>query len=466
MPPRPAFYYLLPVTRSATRRLSEPALTIVTAVMVLVIAALAGGALWTLRYAHSQVAHDQAARGVLEEGARLTAFLATLPVVRTATDQTDWQSLSPLVRSLHAAKKGVQYVSLSCDGVTVFHEQTMSLDGSQGMTNRFDAPLPEAGDVRMSRKLLRVGDETVPVVVFAARFMGEDGRSRLLELALRKEAVDQAEQAPVAAVSSMFRVSLATVVVSFLACVVLVAWMMHREHRRERRRRAEEHLTFAGVLANGIVHDFRNPMSSLRLDAQMLEREAAKGAESRSERVAELSGRMRTTLDRMDTVFQEFLYVSRPAEIQPEVIDLGTCLRECVGMMLPRFEQKRLKVAIETGEDAPRVTARRSPIQRAFLNILANAEHFSPPEAIVSVRVTRAGNSAVVTIRDQGPGIPEADRFRIFDMFYTGRPGGTGLGLFIAKTAIENSGGSIEADNDPQGGAVFRVSLPLGDKHA
>jgi signal transduction histidine kinase len=454
------------MTHPGKSRLSEPALMVVTAIMVLVIAALAGGALWTLRYAHSQLAHDQAARGVLEEGARLTAFLATLPVVRTATDQTDWQSLSPLVRSLHAAEKGVQYVSLSCDGATVFHEQTIALDGSPGTTNRLDLPLADVSDVRMTRKLLRVGDQIVPVVVFAVRFMGEDGRSRLLELALRKETVDREESAPVAAVSSMFRVSLTTIVISFLICVVLVLWMMHREHRREQRRRAEEHLTFAGVLANGIVHDFRNPMSSLRLDAQMLEREAAKGADSRADRIAELSVRMRTTLDRMDTVFQEFLYVSRPAEVQTETIDLGACLRECVGMMIPRFEQKGLKVAIETGEDRPLVTARRSPIQRAFLNILSNAEHFSPPESTVSVRVSRAAGSAVVEIRDQGPGIPEADRTRIFEMFYTGRPGGTGLGLFIARTAIENSGGSIQVDNGPQGGAVFRVALPLGDRRS
>ncbi|HPS52788.1 MAG TPA: histidine kinase dimerization/phospho-acceptor domain-containing protein, partial [Phycisphaerae bacterium] len=85
-------------------------------------------------------------------------------------------------------------------------------------------------------------------------------------------------------------------------------------------------------------HDFRNPMSSLRLDAQMLEKEAGRGAEARADRMAALAGRMRHTLDRMEKVFQEFLALARPGETAPERLDLGACARECVEMLAPRFE--------------------------------------------------------------------------------------------------------------------------------
>jgi signal transduction histidine kinase len=441
-------------------RWSEPSLTLITAIMVILIAVLAGGSLWAVRRMHGQVAHNRAAQSVLDEGKRLAVQLAAIPLVRTASEQADWKAISPIVQSLHAAEKGLQYVSVSCEGVTLFHEQTSALDASA------PSPSPDsiaAGDVRYDRRILNVGTQEIPVVVIATRFTGHDGKSRVLELALRKETVEREEFAPTAAIASMFRVSLLTVSVSFLACAVLVVWMMHRERRRELQRRSEEHLAFAGVLANGIVHDFRNPMSSLRLDAQMLQKETGKGAACRADRVGELADRMRTTLDRMDKVFQEFLYVSRPAADEAETFELCACLRECCAMLAPRFEHKKLKSDLRMPESPLPVTGRRASIQRALLNVLTNAEQFSPEGGVVVVAASRAEHRAVIEVLDSGPGIPTADLDRIFDMFHSGRPGGTGLGLFLAKTALEGSGGSIQASNRPEGGACLRMTLPLAE---
>jgi two-component system sensor histidine kinase PilS (NtrC family) len=257
----------------------------------------------------------------------------------------------------------------------------------------------------------------------------------------------------------MFRVSLLTIVVSFFACVLLVLWVLRREHLREVQRRAEEHLAFAGVLANGIVHDFRNPMSALRLDVQMLHKEAEKGADSRLARVSELAGRVRTTLDRMDKVFQEFLYLSRPAKGSTETFDLADCLRECAAMLAPRFEQKRVRVEFDV-EGAAAISGQRAALQRAFINVLTNAEQFSPEDGTVTVRVRGDLSMCVAEFIDRGPGIPADDHKRIFDMFHSTRPGGTGLGLFLAKTAVEGAGGRIEASSHPAGqGACIRIAL-------
>ena len=234
--------------------------------------------------------------------------------------------------------------------------------------------------------------------------------------------------------------------------------MLRREHLRETQRRAEEHLAFAGVLANGIVHDFRNPMSSLRLDVQMLHKEAEKGADGRPGRISELAERVRTTLDRMDKVFQEFLYLSRPAQDVTETFDLAECLRECAAMLAPRFEQKHVRVEFDA-DGAAAVLGQRASLQRAFINVLTNAEQFSPESGTVTVRVRGGAAQCVAEVMDRGPGIPASDHKRIFEMFHSGRPGGTGLGLFLAKTAVEGSGGRIEAGNRPDGGACIRIAL-------
>jgi two-component system sensor histidine kinase HydH len=300
-------------------------------------------------------------------------------------------------------------------------------------------------------------------VVFARQVPGEDSRPRVVEIALRKDTVEREEKAPASAIASMFKVSLATVGVAFAFCVLLVAWMMRRETLREAQRRQEEHLAFAGVLANGIVHDFRNPMSSLRLDVQMLQREAAKGGESRLPRMAELAERVRNTIDRMDKVFQEFLYVSHPGSDQREAVDLAACVHDCLSILAPRFENAGVRAEVEPHEPLT-VQAHRNSLQRAIVNVLTNAEQFSKKGDAVTIRMRREGLHAILEVLDQGPGVPESQQKQIFDMFVSSRPGGTGLGLFLARTAVERCGGTIRVTNRPEGGACFRIDLPLAEE--
>jgi signal transduction histidine kinase len=168
--------------------------------------------------------------------------------------------------------------------------------------------------------------------------------------------------------------------------------MMQREARRQRQRRAEEHLAFAGVLANGIVHDFRNPMSSVRL------------------------------------------------------------------------EQAGVAVELDVAPGGLHVLVYALALQRALMNVITNAEQFSPAGGRIAVRAIPSGGGATVTVADEGPGIAEADRRRVFDMFYSARPGGTGLGLFLAKAAVERCGGSIRVYNRAERGACVEITLPLAQE--
>ena len=436
-------------------------LTVITAVLVLLIAALAGGGLWILRRMHRQLAHAEATRIVFDQGRLIASHLADQPVVKRAgQENNDWTLFSRQVQALHAVEPGLQYVAVSKNGVTVFHEQTSSLE-KPAHEDTPVAPNEPSRDVRMTRKLLRVGRHTIPVVAFATHFTGDDGTTCLVEIALRKETVALQEKAASEAISSMFKVSLVTVIISFGVCVVLVVWMMRREDVREKHRREEEHLAFAGVLANGILHDFRNPMSSVRLDVQMLNKEAAKGETCRTERIQELAGRVRGTVDRMDKVFKEFLFMARPSPEERERVDLASCVKDCLSLLTPRFEQAGITIDVDLGDEPLEVLAYPSAVQRALANIMINAEQVSSAGDSIEIRVSGSGSNAVIDISDNGPGVPVSERSSIFEMFVSSRPGGTGLGLFLAKTAIEKSGGTIQVTDSPTNGATFKISLPL-----
>jgi len=408
---------------------------------------------------HRRSAHTAAAETVISQGQAMVARLSSQPsVTSTNANASDWSEFSRLVRNLYTLEDGLQYVSVVRDGVAVFHEQTRLLDGSEPPT-----PVPPASaPVEMRRELLEVGRESIPVVVFGTTVDSPDGVDTRVHVALRKDTVNREEEASEAAIASMFRLTLITVLISFAICALVVVWMMRREAKREALRRDEEHLAFSGMLANGIVHDFRNPMSSMRLDVQMLHRETERSDGARPERMGKLATRVRSTLDRMDKVFQEFLYVSRPDRDDRTRVDLVACIRDSLEMLLPRFEKAEVSSEVNAPPEGVAVSAYEGSLRRALVNVLTNAEEFSPAGKTVTVNIRKSGETAIVDIIDCGPGVPEHKRKQIFDMFITERPEGTGLGLFLAKAAIERSGGTIEVASPPSGqGTCIRITLPL-----
>jgi signal transduction histidine kinase len=163
----------------------------------------------------------------------------------------------------------------------------------------------------------------------------------------------------------------------------------------------------------------------------------------------------------MDKVFQEFLYLSKPEDGARERVDLCAVVRECVEIMAPRFEHAGVVPQAEMPSSPVPVSVHTSSLKRALVNVLANAEQFAGHAGHVRVTVSVAGDRGRIDVSDSGPGIPHSERRRVFDMFYTTRPEGTGLGLYLAKSAVERSGGTIAVVDGQGKGACMRIELPL-----
>ena len=426
------------------------------AAWVAVIALLAAGGLVVLRHWHNQAAHQAAAQAVAERGQWLAMSLGLRAAAAADAGETGaWREFSRLLRALRETEGDLEYVAVRRGDVTLFMEQA----GEAG-------PAADEGDYRfegpvaIGRQLLSAGEEQVPVVTFSVPVGNPRGEPVALELGMRRRAVEREEWPATSAIESLYRLSLTTIVGSFTVCLGLVAWMARREERRESARRREEHLAFSGMLANGIVHDFRNPMSSLRLDAQMLEKEAGRGAEASAERLAKLAGRMRHTLDRMDKVFQEFLLLSRPGEAARERLDLAACAKECIEMLAPRMEAAGVAAEIHAPAEGAVIWASGPAVKRALLNVLLNAVQHSGAGGKIALHIAHAGLRIRLDVCDTGPGIPKEERERVFEMFYSKRPQGTGLGLFLARTAVEENGGTLVVAEPDGAGARLRMEFP------
>jgi two-component system sensor histidine kinase HydH len=447
--------------RSANRKPHQPLL--VRAALVLLLAALAAGlGLGYLKRMHDRAVHTVATRTVLEQGEKIADYLTEIsPFCPTPLSQEQWQLFYRLIDSLHAAQHNLQFVSLAHNGITIINRQAKPLGTGGDQTNTLRQ---KSGTIHASveQQVLELGGTEVPVMVFRREVhLPDKGGLVEIEVGLRKTAVDVEERAAARAVTSLFRLSVLTVSVAFGVCLLLLIWLVRRDRLWAERRRQEEHLAFSGMLANGIVHDFRNPMSSVRLDAQMLERELRRPEGARPERLADLATRINRTIGRMDKVFQEFLYLARPMEESHEAVDLTECVRECLETLSPRCEQAGINPVLAWPTPPPRVQASPFALRRALLNVLLNALQFSPPHSQIELQYQRRHDQVELDVLDRGPGIPAAERRRIFDMFVTTRPGGTGLGLFLARTAIRKCGGEIVALPRDGGGTIIRITLPV-----
>ncbi len=432
-------------------------LTVITTAVVILSALLAGSSLWLLRSLNRQAARLTATQAVIDKGCQMTQYISCQEDIFSGTeDGKNWKRLSETIRSLHTLEGNLQYVSVSQGSATIFHEQT-SMSDRQNDKGKETSVAP----IIVGKSILNLGNTQTPVVVFRKKIYNSEGKDLQLEIGIKKVAVGQAETEASNIISSMFRLSLISVIVAFGLNLMLVIWMIHRENTRKQQRQKEEHLAFAGMLANGIVHDFRNPMSAMKLDVQMLNREAAKGMQGKSEKITALAERIKTTMDRMDGVFQEFFRISRPTDGETENCELSSLIKDCISIISARLEHKKIQCNLIENATGIHIRADISALRRALVNILTNAEQHSKDGSTITVDLSLEHGRAVTKIIDSGPGISDTDKQKIFEMFYSTRPGGTGLGLFIAKTAIEKAGGSIQALDADGGGTCFKVCIPI-----
>jgi signal transduction histidine kinase len=212
-------------------------------------------------------------------------------------------------------------------------------------------------------------------------------------------------------------------------------------------------------LLQGLAHEIRNPLFAIDVNAAVLEKKV-----SAVPGVAEHVRFLKEHVARLDSLMRELLELGRkPTEgemIEVRLRDVVTAAVMGIESQTPELFGRALMEAPETAFTVRAVPDR---LQRVFIHIIENALHHSPSGGRVLIRVGRSEGTAFVAVSDEGKGIPEKIRDRLFEPFVTTHAGRRGMGLAFAKHFITAMGGTIEAaDNDPGPGATFTVKLPLG----
>ena len=214
-----------------------------------------------------------------------------------------------------------------------------------------------------------------------------------------------------------------------------------------------------GEFASQISHEIRNPLTSIKLNLQKLDRAKRTGRlPPETDKPLEITLR---EIDRMDRVVHGVLQLGRSRATMQGRINVGRVVRETIDLASPQLERNGVTLRADAASDAGDVWVRGDAalLSGALLNLLLNAAEAARGGEIF-VDVEQIGPAGRVTVRDTGPGIPAEHRERIFEPFFTTKNGGTGLGLALAQRTVEEHGGSLRLA-EPPSGAAFVLELPI-----
>ncbi len=210
-----------------------------------------------------------------------------------------------------------------------------------------------------------------------------------------------------------------------------------------------------GTLAGGVAHEFNNLIGGI---VGCIE-SARAGSDDAS--VVEDLDMAQKTASRAAVLVQALLDVARPGTREMGPVQLDAVVEDVTRAAEPTATRRRVQVERE-GLCPRSVHGDEGQLHQVVLNLVTNALQAVDDGGRVVIATREEDGHGVVEVRDAGPGVPEADRDRIFEPFFTGRDDGTGLGLFVSYGIVERHAGRIEVTDAPEGGAAFTVSVPFG----
>src|ERR1700686_3056167 len=219
-----------------------------------------------------------------------------------------------------------------------------------------------------------------------------------------------------------------------------------------------ERLAALGRITAGVAHEVKNPLNSMRLWLENLKECLPPDSDSSAKQAVQVLDK---EIDRLDAVVKRFLDFTRPMDVRLEPTQLAGLLKEVIEVAKPQLQKSKILVAQLVPIDVPEVYVDRALLKQALLNLVLNAVEAMPSGGQLRLMLSRRGEMAEITVGDTGRGIPVENRQKIFQLFFTTRPGGSGIGLASTFRIVQLHNGSIDFTSEVGRGTTFRIELPL-----
>jgi two-component system sensor histidine kinase HydH len=228
--------------------------------------------------------------------------------------------------------------------------------------------------------------------------------------------------------------------------------------QRQREVLRAEQLAAVGQLAAGVAHEIRNPLTSIKMLVQAGLEDGALPAEDL--RVMEPEVR------RMERSLRTFLDFARPPRPERRPTSLNEVVQHTVGLIQGRAAKQRVEVSTDLPPEGVWLIGDGQQLEQVLINLTLNSLDVMPSGGALKVSLRSTPTEAVIEVADVGPGLSPEVLERLFHPFVSSKPTGLGLGLVICRRIVEDHGGTVNAANGPNGGAVFTVRLPRTEDDA
>jgi len=209
-----------------------------------------------------------------------------------------------------------------------------------------------------------------------------------------------------------------------------------------------------------LAHEIRNPLSSLNIHVQLLEEDLGSLAPETREQLTSRLGIIHGELHRLESIVEHFLRLSGPSELALEPIEVSNVVTHVCQLLRPEAATREIELCPEVDPALEPTMADPVRLTQALMNMVINAMQAVERQGKIEIIATAADSSIILTVHDNGPGIPPERMSSIFDPYFTTKPEGSGLGLWIAQQIVTAHGGTLSAQNGPTGGALFTMVLP------
>ena len=222
----------------------------------------------------------------------------------------------------------------------------------------------------------------------------------------------------------------------------------------------QEKLASLGVLAAGVAHEIRNPLTAIKFRLYSLKKSLPVGLMDSEDAIV-----IGDEISRLERIVRDFLHFARPSE--PELISIPTqrILEEVYELLKPQLKRSAIELRLEPSEPVW-VRADTQQIKQVLINLIQNSADSIGRDGVITLRARNGGGGlAIMDVMDTGKGIPPEVQERLFDPFFTTKDGGTGLGLPIASRIVEKHGGELRYQTQLNRGTVFSIVLPRVSDH-